>query len=312
MKSSTALFLTLTMAAAAVAQTSTAAKPAQSTAKKPATASSTTAKKPATAGARTAAKPGAAAPVTTLKDTKDKFSYALGLGLGLNLHRQDVEVDPNILLQGLKDGLTENSKHLLTDQEAQEVMAQMQTIVREKQMAKMKEAEQKNKQEGEAFLAANKSKPGVVTLPDGLQYKVITQGTGPKPTATDTVQCNYRGTTVDGKEFDSSAKHGGPATFPVTGVIKGWTEILQLMPVGSKYQVFIPADLAYGDRGAGPDIGPGSTLVFDIELVSIQPKTEAPKPVEPGATAKPEAPKPAEPATATPKTEAPKPETPKK
>ncbi len=286
MKPSIALLLTLSMAAAAVAQTSTAAKPATSTAKKPATTSSTTAKKPA---GSTAAKPGAAAPVTTLKDTKEKFSYALGLGLGTNLHRQDVEVDPNALLQGLKDGLTENSKHLLTDQEAQEVMAKMQTIVREKQMEKMKEAEAKNKTAGEAFLAANKSKPGVVTLPDGLQYKVITQGTGPKPTANDTVVCNYRGTTVDGKEFDSSAKHGGPATFPVTGVIKGWTEILQLMPVGSKYQVVIPADLAYGDRGAGPDIGPASTLIFDVELVSIKPKDEAPKPA-PGATTKPDAP----------------------
>ena len=286
MKPSIALLLTFSLAAAAVAQTSTAAKPATSAAKKPAASSSTTAKKPAA----TTAKP--AAPVTTLKDTKDKFSYALGLGLGMNLHRQDVEVDPNVLLQGLKDGMNESSKHLLTDQEAQEVMAQMQTIVREKQTAKAKEAEAKNKATGEAFLAANKSKPGVVTLPDGLQYKVITQGTGPKPTPTDSVQANYRGTTVDGKEFDSSAKHGGPATFPVTGVIKGWTEILQMMPVGSKYQVFIPADLAYGERGAGPDIGPASTLIFDIELVSIQPK-EAPKPAEPGAaTPKPEAPKP--------------------
>lgn len=289
------------MAAAAVAQTSTATKPA-TTAKKPATASSATAKKPAATGTKAAAKPGAtAAPVTALKDTKEKFSYALGLGLGSNLHRQEVEIDPNILLQGLKDGLAENSKHLLTDQEAQEVLAQMQTIVREKQMAKMKELEQKNQAAGEAFLTANKTKPGVVTTPSGLQYKVITQGTGPKPKPSDTVECNYRGTTIDGKEFDSSAKHGGPATFPVSGVIRGWTEALQLMPVGSKYQLFIPSDLAYGERGAGPDIGPGATLIFDVELVAIKSKEE-PKPTEPGAaTQKPEA-----------KPEAPKPETPKK
>lgn len=301
MKPPIALLLTLTMAAAAVAQTSTATKPA-TTAKKPATASSATAKKPAATGTKAAAKPGAtAAPVTALKDTKEKFSYALGLGLGSNLHRQEVEIDPNILLQGLKDGLAENSKHLLTDQEAQEVLAQMQTIVREKQMAKMKELEQKNQAAGEAFLAANKTKPGVVTTPSGLQYKVITQGTGPKPKPSDTVECNYRGTTIDGKEFDSSAKHGGPATFPVSGVIRGWTEALQLMPVGSKYQLFIPSDLAYGERGAGPDIGPGATLIFDVELVAIKSKEE-PKPAEPGAaTPKPEA-----------KPEAPKPETPKK
>ena len=132
-----------------------------------------------------------------------------------------------------------------------------------------------NKKQGEAFLAENKTKDGVKTLPSGLEYKVLTEGTGPKPTASDTVECNYRGTLIDGKEFDSSDKHGGPATFPVSGVIKGWTEALQLMPVGSKWQLFIPPDLAYGDRGAGPDIGPDSTLIFDVELVSIkQPEKE--------------------------------------
>jgi FKBP-type peptidyl-prolyl cis-trans isomerase len=131
-----------------------------------------------------------------------------------------------------------------------------------------------NKKEGEAFLAANKSKPGVVTLPSGLQYKILTAGTGPKPTATDSVNCNYRGTLIDGKEFDSSYKRGKPVTFPVTGVIKGWTEALQLMPVGSKWQLFIPSDLAYGDRGAGADIGPGATLVFEVELISIEDKSK--------------------------------------
>jgi FKBP-type peptidyl-prolyl cis-trans isomerase len=133
-----------------------------------------------------------------------------------------------------------------------------------------------NKKAGDAFLAANKAKDGVVTLPSGLQYKIITAGTGPKPSATDTVVCNYRGTLIDGKEFDASAKHGGPASFPVNGVIKGWTEALQLMPVGSKWQLFIPPDLAYGAQGAGADIGPNATLVFDVELLSIKDKSGKP------------------------------------
>ena len=279
MKSPTALLLTLTMlATAAVAQTAAAPKTPATPAKKPTTAAST-AKKPGTTAAK---KPAAAAPVTTLKDTKEKFSYALGLSLGTNLHRQDVDVDPNVLAQGLKDALNDNSKHLLTDEEAGAVLKQMQDEVREKQMAKMKETESKNKSEGTAFLAANKAKPGVVALPSGLQYKILTAGTGPKPTASDTVVCNYRGTLIDGKEFDSSYKRGQPATFPVSGVIKGWTEALQLMPVGSKWQLVIPAELAYGDRGAGQDITPGSTLIFEVELLSIQskepPKQEAPKP----------------------------------
>ena len=131
----------------------------------------------------------------------------------------------------------------------------------------MQEAGAANKKEGEAFLAANKGKEGVVTLPSGLQYKILKEGTGPKPTASDTVVCNYRGTLINGTEFDSSYKRGQPATFPVGGVIKGWTEALQLMPVGSKWQLFIPSDLAYGERGAGADIGPESTLIFEVELL---------------------------------------------
>jgi FKBP-type peptidyl-prolyl cis-trans isomerase FklB len=125
---------------------------------------------------------------------------------------------------------------------------------------------------GTAFLEANKAKPGVVTLPSGLQYKILTAGTGPKPTAADTVVCNYRGTLIDGKEFDSSYKRGQPTSLPVGRVIKGWSEALQLMPVGSKWQLVIPPDLAYGDHGAGPDIGPNATLIFELELISIQAK----------------------------------------
>ena len=147
----------------------------------------------------------------------------------------------------------------------------------------MQQAAEVNKKEGDAFLAANKTKDGVVTLPSGLQYKILTQGTGPKPTPTDSVVCNYKGTLLNGTEFDSSYKRGQPATFPVGGVIKGWTEALQLMPVGSKWQLFVPSDLAYGQRGPGGGIGPNSTLVFEVELISIKSKppkdggAEAPK-----------------------------------
>ena len=170
--------------------------------------------------------------------------------------KQSVPVDPAILARGLKDGLT-GGKTLLTDEEAQAAITAVQNEMRKKQQEKMQEAAAANKKEGDAFLAANKGKEGVVTLPSGLQYKILKEGTGPKPTASDTVVCNYRGTLINGTEFDSSYKRGQPATFPVSGVIKGWTEALQLMPVGSKWQLFIPSDLAYGDRGAGAGIGPG-------------------------------------------------------
>ena len=233
-----------------------------------------------------AAKTGQAAkprtqPVLTLKTQKEKVSYALGANLGMNLHKQSVEVDTTIVLRGLKDALA-GGKLLLTDDEAKAALTQLQTDLRNKQMEKMKEAMDLNKKAGTEFLEANKAKEGVVTLPSGLQYKILTEGTGPKPTAADTVSCNYRGTLLDGTEFDSSYKRGQPASFPVTGVIKGWTEALQLMPVGSKWQLFVPSDLAYGDRGADPrsGIGPGATLIFEVELLSIQekPKTEvAPK-----------------------------------
>jgi FKBP-type peptidyl-prolyl cis-trans isomerase FklB len=216
----------------------------------------------------------AAAPLTT---RTQKFSYALGMniatGLGTNLKKQSVEVDWNLVAQGLKDGAA-GGKTRLTEDEAKAVLTEVQNDVRKQQQEKTKEASDKNKSEGDAFLAANKGKEGVKTLPSGLQYKVITEGTGPKPTANDTVVCNYKGTLINGTEFDSSYKRGEPATFPVGGVIKGWTEALQLMPVGSKWQLFIPSALAYGERGAGADIGPNSTLIFEVELVSIKPKED--------------------------------------
>ncbi len=225
------------------------------------TSHTSTAKKPATTANH-------AAPLT-LKTDKEKFSYALGMRMGANFKKQEVSVDPAILTRGLKDALA-GGKTLLTEEQAQTALMQVQNELRQKQQAKMQAEATENKKQGEEFLAANKSKEGVVTLPSGLEYKILTEGTGPKPLASDTVECNYRGTLIDGKEFDSSAKHGGPATFPVSGVIKGWTEALQLMPVGSKWQLFIPSDLAYGNRGAGPEIGPDSTLVFEVELVSIK------------------------------------------
>jgi len=227
---------------------------------------------------KSTAKPGASAAAKTqtplaLKTQKDKFSYALGMNLGANLHKQSVPVDPNIMARGLKDALA-GGKTLLTEEEARAAITAVQNDMREKQQAKMQQAGDANKKEGEAFLTDNKSKEGVVALPSGLQYKVLKEGNGAKPTATDSVVCNYRGTLINGTEFDSSSKHGGPATFPVNGVIKGWTEALQLMPVGSKWQLFVPADLAYGDRGAGGDIGPNAALIFEVELVSIQNKSE--------------------------------------
>jgi FKBP-type peptidyl-prolyl cis-trans isomerase FklB len=160
----------------------------------------------------------------------------------------------------------------MTAEEATAAINVLKAEVKKNQEAKMQLAGDANKKEGDAFLAANKTKEGVVTLPSGLQYKILTAGDGAKPTAADSVVCNYKGTLINGKEFDASSKHGGPATFPVGGVIKGWTEALQLMPVGSKWQLFVPADLAYGQRGAGGDIGPGATLIFEVELLSIKAK----------------------------------------
>ncbi len=206
-----------------------------------------------------------------LKTDKDKVSYALGMNLGANLKRDSIDIDTAILVRALKDTVA-GGKTLLTESEARAALTQLQTQVRGKQMEKMKLAGEANKKEGDSFLATNKTKDGIVTLPSGLEYKILTQGTGPKPAATDTVVCNYRGTLINGTEFDSSYKRGQPATFPVIGVIKGWTEALQLMPVGSKWQLFLPAGLAYGERGPSPEIGPNSTLVFEVELLSIQAK----------------------------------------
>jgi len=249
----------------------TPAKPSQSTA----TTATTTHRRTATAAAKP--KP------LVLTTEKDKQSYAIGLNVGKSLHRDDIDVDPKIVLQGLQDAMADG-KVLLTDDQIKTVMTGLQNQVRQKQEEKRQALAESNKKDGAAFLAANATKPGVVTLPSGLQYKILTPGTGPKPAATDSVVCNYRGTLLDNTEFDSSYKRGQPMTFPVSGVIKGWTEALQLMPVGSKWQLFVPSDLAYGERAQGPG-GPNATLVFEVELMSIQPKT--PPAATPGAETQP-------------------------
>ncbi|MGH9742151.1 MAG: FKBP-type peptidyl-prolyl cis-trans isomerase N-terminal domain-containing protein [Candidatus Acidiferrum sp.] len=219
-------------------------------------------------------KPGAS-PLTT---QKEKASYAIGLNIGRSMRKDSVDVDPKILLRGMTDGLS-GGETFMTDEEAKAAMVALQSELREKHEAKMELEAEANKKAGDAFLAENKTKDGIVTLPSGLQYKVLVAGTGPKPAATDTVVCNYKGMLLDNTEFDSSYKHGKPVTIPVTGIIKGWTEALQLMPVGSKWQLFVPPDLAYGNRGgAGGAIGPNSTLVFEVELMSIQPKPESQAP----------------------------------
>jgi len=217
----------------------------------------------------------AAQDAPALKAPREKLSYALGMDLGNQLRKQSVDVDPATFAKGLSDALS-GGKTLLTEEEARGLIAELQKDLKAKQAAaqaeKMKELSEKNKKEGEAFLDANKKKEGVVTLPSGLQYRILKAGEGKKPTIDDTVVCQYRGTLVDGTEFDSSYKRNQPATFPVKGVIKGWTEALQLMPAGSKWELVIPPDLAYGERGAGNVIGPGATLIFEVELVSIQGK----------------------------------------
>lgn len=197
----------------------------------------------------------------TFKTPKDKLSYALGMDLGNSLRRQAIDVDPAVFSQGLKDAIA-GGKTLLTEDEVRTTITTMQNEIKSKLVAK-------NKEQGAEFLAKNKTKEGVVTLPSGLQYKILKAGDGKKPGLEDTVVCNYAGTLIDGTEFDSSYKRNQPAAFPVKGVIKGWTEALQLMPVGSKWQLFIPPELAYGTQGTGP-IAPESTLIFEVELISIK------------------------------------------
>jgi FKBP-type peptidyl-prolyl cis-trans isomerase FklB len=209
---------------------------------------------------------------------KQKISYAIGMNIGNSIKRQSIDVDVDTMTKAVKDMIAGHPT--MTEEEAQKTMMEMNNQLRAKREEERKQAGEKNKKEGEAFLAENAKKPGVKThpvkLPDGrtvdLQYKIITEGKGEIPKASDTVTTQYRGRLIDGTEFDSSYKRGQPAQFPVTGVIKGWTEALEMMPVGSKWELYVPSDLAYGERGAGQNIGPNATLIFEIELLGIKPK----------------------------------------
>ena len=216
------------------------------------------------------------ATASAFKNEAEKAGYALGVNIGNNLHRQGLESDllnPDAFAHGFHDALVGSQAILLTEQEISETLKALQQTV----MDKRKAAGAKAKADGEKFLTDNKAKSGVTTLPSGLQYKILNAGKGASPKAEDTVTVNYRGTLIDGSEFDSSYKHGQPATFRVGGVIKGWTEALQLMQPGAKWQLFIPAGLAYGERGT-PGIPPDSTLIFEVELISFTAPPPAPTP----------------------------------
>lgn len=211
----------------------------------------------------------AANDVQTLQTEKDKLSYSIGIDLGKNFQRQGIDVNPEVLAKGMQDGLT-GSKQLLTDQQMKEVLTKFQKDLMEKRTAEFNKNAEENKQKGETFLKENKAKDGIVTLPSGLQYKILEAGKGKKPTKDDTVTVEYTGRLINGEVFDSTEKTGKPATFKLSQVIPGWTEALQLMPEGSTWEIYVPADLAYGPRSVGGPIGPNETLIFKIRLVSVK------------------------------------------
>lgn len=199
-----------------------------------------------------------------LDTEKKKISYAVGRNIAESILSSGIDIDIDVFTATVAETLT-GTKDRLTDAEKMEVGA----AIQKQQQAHAAKTTSENKSKGQVFLAENAKKDDVKVLPSGLQYKVVTAGTGKTPSSSDSVTVHYRGTLIDGTEFDSSFKRGQPATFPVNGVIKGWTEALQLMQEGAKWQLFIPSDLAYGERGAGANIGPHATLVFDVELVKI-------------------------------------------
>ena len=212
---------------------------------------------------------------------KEKRGYALGMQLSTDIGRLGIEVDSQFLLEGMRDALAGN-KLRMTPDDVNAVIADMQREQHEMLRAALKELSDKNRKDGEAFLAANRGKEGVVALPSGLQYRILKEGDGKKPALNDRVVCNYRGTLIDGTEVDSSFKRNEPSVLSITGAIKGWTDALQLMPVGSKWQIFMPSELAYGDRGNGSSIGPNATLIFEVELLAILEKTQdPPRPQDP-------------------------------
>jgi FKBP-type peptidyl-prolyl cis-trans isomerase FklB len=214
----------------------------------------------------------AATEAMQLTNDTDKLSYTIGVDLGKNLKKQNIAINPGAMSKGLEDGLA-NGTTLLNDQQMKDVLVAFQKKLLEKQAETFNQKATENKTKGEAFLAQNKSKTGIVTLPSGLQYKVITNGDGVKPTADDSVTVDYTGKLIDGQVFDSTSKTGKPATFKVSQVIPGWTEVLQLMPAGSTWEVYIPSNLAYGPRSVGGPIGPNETLIFNIHLLSVNKAT---------------------------------------
>lgn len=212
----------------------------------------------------------AAEPITSLETQDQKVSYGFGLVLGKRMTNDMPDLQIDVFVQGLKDAYS-GDKQLLTDEQVAKILSDFQRDMQQKQMEAVQKAADDNKKTGEEFLAANKNKEGVVTLESGLQYKVLTEGKGPQPGPTDVVEVHYTGSLINGTVFDSSIDRGQSVSFPVNGVIAGWTEALQLMPTGSKWQLFIPADLAYG-RNGNRSIGPNETLLFEVELLSIESK----------------------------------------
>lgn len=211
----------------------------------------------------------AATNTPSLTSEIDKLSYSIGIDIGKNFKRQGIEVNSEIMAKGMQDGMS-GDKSLLTEQQMKDVLNNFQKQLMAKRTAELNKQAEKNKEKGEAFLKDNKKKEGVVALPSGLQYKVITAGTGEKPSKEDTVTVEYTGKLLDGQVFDSTEKTGKPATFKLSQVIPGWTEALQLMPAGSTWEIYVPADLAYGSRSVGGPIGPNETLIFNIHLVSVK------------------------------------------
>ncbi len=206
----------------------------------------------------------------SLKTQKDMDSYSIGVGVAKNIQAQQIDVDLDILIKGLKDGLS-GEKLLMTEEELRLTMKRMQAQTKMKLEQEQRIAALRNKKEGDAFLTENKKKEGVVSLPSGLQYKIIKAGNGKKPSEADTVECRYRGTLLNGTEFDNSDRSGQPSvTLPVKGLLPGVREALKLMPAGSKWQLFVPPALAYGERGSGQDIGPSATLIFEVELIAVK------------------------------------------
>jgi len=215
----------------------------------------------------------AAPDANSLPTDKDKLSYSIGADLGKNFKAQGIEISPEALSKGMQDGMS-GTQLILTEQQMKDVLNKFQKDLMAKRTSEFNKKSEENKVKGEAFLNANKSKEGVVVLPSGLQYKVIEKGTGSKPGKTDTVTVEYTGYFIDGTVFDSTDKTGKPASFQVSQVIPGWTEALQLMPSGSTWEIFVPANLAYGPRSVGGPIGPNETLIFKIHLISVK-KTAA-------------------------------------